>query len=338
VDRTKQKDLALLEAAFEAVHPLGLRFRVLGHEPLGRDPRADTLVGLRFGGLDIRYVVEIKRGIRPAALGAVIHQLRRHRPPALLVADYVTPPLADKLQTEGIEFIDTAGNAFLNHPPLLVFVEGRRRTGEPPASERGRAFQATGLQVLFALLARPELVDRPYRMIATRAGVAHGTVGWVMAELVAQGYVATIQGHRRLIDGDRLLDRWVEAYARTLRPKLLLGRFRGDLARLDANALRKKDLLVGGEPAAARLTRHLRPGTATFYAEEIQTDVIVGLTLRADDRGNVDFRRRFWAFRGEVPGLVPTLLVYADLLAIGEARCLETAELLRDQIRDRLVK
>jgi len=41
---------------------------------------------------------------------------------------------------------------------------------------------------------------------------------------------------------------------------------------------------------------------------------------------------RTHAFENPEPALVPTLLVYADLLAIGDARCLETAKLLYDQI------
>jgi hypothetical protein len=256
----------------------------------------------------------------------------------LLVADHVTPPLADALRTEGIEFIDTAGNAFLNRPPLLVFVKGQRPTRQHPITEGGRAFQATGLQVLFALLARPELVGRPYREIAANAGVAHGTVGWVMAELPGLDYLAEVGGRRRLINGERLLGQWTEAYARTLRPRLLLGRFRGELEGLERRAARwKEGLLLGGELAAARLTRHLRPGTATFYAKAIDPKVVLGLVLRADAEGNVDFRRRFWTFPGEDPQAVPTLLVYADLLAIGDARCLETAQLLRGQLLDRLI-
>jgi hypothetical protein len=51
-------------------------------------------------------------------------------------------------------------------------------------------------------------------------------VGWVMAELPALGYVAKVGGRRRLVNGQRLLDQWTEAYARTLRPRLLLGRTR----------------------------------------------------------------------------------------------------------------
>jgi hypothetical protein len=250
----------------------------------------------------------------------------------------VTPPLADTLRAEGIEFIDAAGNAFLNQPPLVVFVKGQRPADLGPHPEHGRAFQATGLQVLFALLARPELVARPYREIAAVAGVAHGTVGWVMAELPGLGYLADVGGRRRLINGERLLDQWTEAYARTLRPRLLLGRFRGNIEALYKRTVAwPKDLLVGGELAAARLTRHLRPGTATFYAPAIDPKVVVKLVLKAAAEGNVDFRRRFWTFPGERPHLTPTLLVYADLLAIGDARCLETAQLLRGQLVARLV-
>lgn len=325
----------ILAHAVKAMEPLGLRFRVLKQGGGTHGPGAT--LDLRFGGREFRYIAEAKRGLRPATLGAVIHQLRARGGNPLLVTDHVTPPLADALRAQGIEFIDTAGNAFLNQPPLLVFVKGQRPPEEGPTPERGRAFQATGLQVLFALLARPELVARPYREIAGAAGVAHGTVGWVMAELPGLAYVAKVGGRRRLINGERLLDRWTEAYARTLRPKLLLGRYRGDLGALQRTAPWPGGVLIGGELAAARLTRHLRPGTATFYAEGIDPRILLKLVLKADNEGNVDFRRRFWNFPAEETELTPNLLVYADLLTIGDARCLETAQLLRGPLLARLV-
>ena len=337
MDRIAQPEQRLLAEALKTLEPLGLHFRVRRHEAGNGAHKADADIDLRFGGRNIRYVVEVKRGLRPATLGAVTHQLATHKGNPLLVTDHVTPPLADALRAKGVEFIDAAGNAFLNRPPLLVFVKGQRPTGQETVPERGRAFQPTGLQVLFAALARPELVGRPYREIAVAAGVAHGTVGWVMAELPALGYVARVGGRRRLVNGQRLLDQWTEAYARTLRPRLLLGRFRGDIEALNVRtATWQEDLLVGGELAAARLTRHLRPGTATFYTQAIDPMVIVKLVLRADAGGNVDFRRQFWTFPGEAPGLTPTLLVYADLLATGDPRCLETAQLLRGPLVARL--
>ena len=337
MDKLQDPEGRLLARAVEAMDRLGLPFKVLKREERLAPRHADALLGLRFGGRQLRYLAEVKRGLRPATLGAVVHQMRAMENP-LLVTDHMTPPLADALRAQGIEFIDAAGNAFLNRPPLLVFVKGQRPALQGPTGERGRAFQATGLQVLFALLARPGLVARPYREIAAAAGVAHGTVGWVMPELPRLGHLATVAGRRRLINGQRLLDRWTEAYARTLRPRLLLGQFRGDMGALQARtAPWPAGLLVGGELAAARLTHHLRPGTATVYVEAIDPKAVLELALRADTEGNVEFRRRFWDFPGEEPPFTPTLLVYADLLAIGDARCLETAQLLRDQLVARLV-
>ncbi len=52
------------------------------------------------------------------------------------------------------------------------------------------------MQVLFALICNPEWTDLPYREIAQRANVAHGTVGWVMAELPKLGLVVELGGKR----------------------------------------------------------------------------------------------------------------------------------------------
>ncbi len=338
MDRTELRETRILETALKAVEPLGLRFRVRGTRALRGTRQVDALLELRAAGRVTRYAAEVRRGLRPGMLGALIHQLRALDGRPLLVADHVTPPLADALRAAGVQFIDIAGNAFLSDPPLLVFVKGQRPANAERAAIQGRAFQPTGLQVLFALLARPGLVARPYREIAATAGVAHGTVGCVMAELPELGHVGEVGGRRRLVDAERLLDRWTEAYARTLRPRLLLGRYRGDLSILEAKKTAwPAGLLLGGELAAARLTRHLRPATATFYVEAVDPQVLLALKLRKDAQGTVELRRRFWDFPGERGGLTPTLLVYADLLAIGDARCLETAGILRGQILPRLV-
>jgi hypothetical protein len=50
--------------------------------------------------------------------------------------------------------------------------------------------------------------------------------------------------------------------------------------------------------------------------------------LKTDPAGEVDILRRFWQFDNREPALTPTLLMYADLLIRGDARCLETAKLL----------
>jgi hypothetical protein len=181
----------------------------------------------RRAGRTLKYIAEIKRRLRPATLGVVVHQLATHGDRALLVTDHVTPPLADQLRAQGVQFIDTAGNAFLNTPPLLIWVKGEKPADRlTPPRDRGRAFGATGLQVVLALLCKPDATNQPYREIGRLAGVAHGTVGWVMPELEGLGFIAHVGDQRRLMNVDRLLRQWAEGYVCVLRPKLVLGRYR----------------------------------------------------------------------------------------------------------------
>jgi hypothetical protein len=326
-------DKNLIDTALAAVRELGIDAEVERRQPkLGR-ARADALIRVRHGDQEILYAAEVKRGLRPAFLGAVLQQLERLGEQALLVTDYVTPPLADELRARRVAFMDAAGNAYLDRPPLLVWVKGQRPAKGAAAQTAGRIFQAGGLQVIFALLCDPERANLPYREIAKLAGVAHGTVGWVMAELLKLGFIAGVGGKRRLLQSERLLQQWVEAYARTLRVKLVLGRFKAE--KLDwwkAVDPLKYELTMGGEGAAARLTHHLRPGTLTFYGEKVEPRFLLDHRLRTHPAGEVEIMRRFWGFDNDDPALTPTLLVYADLLVIGDARCLETAKRLYDGI------
>ncbi len=331
-------DRTLLDAALARLAAWGLAPEIVALEPtLGRG-RADALLRIRHGGQEVLYAAEIKRGLRPAILGAALMQIERLGDTALLVADYITPPLAQELKTRGVAFIDAAGNAYLNRPPLFIWVKGEKPlTRLETPRETGRAFRPSGLRVLFALLCEPALADRPYREIAKRAGVAHGTVGWVMAEMPKIGYVAVVGGKRRLTQPERLLQQWVDAHARTLRPKLLLGRYRAETldwwATLDPLHY---GLVLGGEAAAARLTKILRPGTLTFYGPKAEPRLLLDQRLKPDPIGNVEFLKRFWAFENDPPELTPAVLIYADLLATGDARCLEAAKQLEGGILARL--
>jgi hypothetical protein len=204
----------------------------------------------------------------------------------------------------------------------------------------GRAFQPTGLQVLFTLLCNPEAVNLPYRELATMAGVAHGTVGWVMPDLQQLGFVRDRNGKRgtrRLFDGERLLAQWADAYARQLRPRTLIGRYYvPKLEGWRAWPLAQHGALWGGEPAAAILTDYLRPGALTIYAEQLPAVLAARQKFLNEPAPGqtaiVEVRKRFWTFPGDAlhPGVVPPVLVYADLLATGDARCIDTAKLVYD--------
>jgi hypothetical protein len=221
-------------------------------------------------------------------------------------------------------------------------IAGRRPAEEIVVKERtGRAFRPSGLKILFALLCNPGLESEGYREIAAEAGVSRGAVGWVMGDLESAGYLLRARGkNRRLINKRYLLKRWVETFSARLRPALLMGRYKSKTpgwwqksGELSGGAL------WGGEVAAAKLTRHLRPEIVTVYAPTNLPELQVRFGLRRDPEGDVEILKKFWSFEdgGTANETVPPLLVYADLMASGDDRNIETAEIIYDTHLARLV-
>lgn len=347
-----QPEANFLNAALEAALGLGLDAQLQHAHPKRGAADADAVVRIGRGGKGQKYVAEIRRLLRPANLGATLHQLDRqaeaHALPGLLVADYINPDMAETLRKQGREFLDTAGNAYIQQPHVLVWATGRKPVLRAVAPQVGRAFQPTGLQVLFALLCHPEWVNLPYRELAARAGVAHGTVGWVMPDLQRQGFVADLNGKRgtrRLFDGERLLALWTDAYARQLRPRTLLGRYYVPaLEGWQKWPLDKYGAQWGGEPAGALLTHYLTPGELTMYADKLPGQLAARYRFAKEaevgHKAVVEVRHRFWHFPEDAAAepCVPPVLVYADLLATGDARCIETAKRLYESHVARLVR
>jgi hypothetical protein len=254
----------------------------------------------------------------------------------LLLARYVSPSVARRCRDLGVHYADAAGNAYLDWGDFLLDVEGRRATSPlaPGRADRPlRAFQPSGLRVVFVLLARPELVTTAYRDIAEASGVSVGSVHWVMAELVSQGYVEKTGHSRRLHRTSALFDRWVEAYVLSLEPRLVLGRYDTDnpapWMRLDV-PLDDYGAQWGGESAAS-MFYGLVPGTAVVYVPAVAPALLRRHRLRKVPRdGLVVFRERFWVLDDHRP-MVPMPLVYADLVASGDPRQIEAARWLRQE-------
>ena len=206
---------------------------------------------------------------------------------------------------------------------------------------RVRALRPTGLKVVFALLCRPDLINAPYRDIAEAAGVALGTVNWVFYDLRRLGYMRETKARGRVYENrPGLIDKWVEAYARELRPKLKPRRYRV----ANPDWWKKEDLAVlemwlGGEPAAAILTKHLRPEIITIYGDAHFATLAKTVRALKDEHGNLEVLQKFWNF--EIPRfdkrypIVPPLLTYADLVATADARNLETAQIVHERFLDK---
>jgi hypothetical protein len=288
------------------------------------------------------YVVEIKRTVTPATLGATVAQLHQFAEACgripLLVTTHVTPPVAQRLRGLDQQFADTAGNAYLTGPGFLVFVVGRKPEGKPLPQRRDRLFTTAGVKVLFALICDPDLAMAPHRTIAATADVALGTIPAVLGEMNRRGYLLVTGRNRRLNATRRLLDDWALAYARTLRPKTLLATYTTPNFAGWANwKLPRGKARWGGEPAANLLVRFLKPGVLTIYADKPPARLIVEqrwtVTETPGAANTVEIRKPFWGETLRPDGefnTVPPALIYADLLATGDARCIETAQMVYD--------
>jgi len=309
--------------------------------PAQRRPAPAGACTLRLGpkGHWTDYAVVAQPQLARATMGAALMQARQAAPkagnPTLLVAEYVTPPVADELRAQAQPFADAAGNAWL--PVPLVFITGRKPAAKPVPPAAGRADTPAGLKILFALLCDPALAEAPHRAIAAAAGVALGGVPAVLQDLQQPGHLLVLGKRRRLNATRRVLDAWAHAYARRLRAKTLQAVYATPTFDTWAEwQLDPADGLWGGEPAANLLTQYLRPGVLTIYANKLPPLLMARQRMRAPE-GQADrvleWRKPFW---GQLPAwprpdVVPPVLVYADLLATGDGRCIETANMLYEQ-------
>jgi len=343
-----QTEEAILNRAIETVaRETGLRLRI--DKLRGKAGLREIDAVLTIKGRKERLAAEIKRWAPQANLGALINQVQALPMKGLLVADYVNPNMAEKLREQHVQFIDTVGNAYLDIPPVYILVTGRRqpKRKEKTKEDTNRAFDRTGLKVVFAFLCRPELVAAPYREIADVAGVALGTAGGVISGLKAAGFIFEYgkDKRRELVDYKRLLNRWVETYPEKLRPKAHIGDFHAE----DPYWWQDFDVQEfhgywGGEVAAAHYTHYLKPAVVTLYLPiEAKSKFLARTRLRAaqaavfEETGTVRLYQTFWQDTAlpfldpAKPGLVPPVLAYADLIATADPRNLEAAGMIYDE-------
>lgn len=301
----------------------------------------DGQLTLRHNGILHNFSVTWKATLESAAALTVVRAKFEGHSPHVLATTYMSPYLAEKCREIGLQFIDTAGNAYLESGDLLIYVTGRRPSAAVQAAKSRGASNPTTLRMIFALLRRPTLLQASYREIAEASGIALGSVGSVFQDLASRGWLvnASIAPRRRFTAPDRLLDEWVANYPSILRPRLQGRRF--EAAEPDwwrkAPPTDFEHAYWSGEVAAEKLTGHLRAETQTLYViPEHKAGFVKRLVqthrLRPQSDGSIEILDVFWPpalpTSGEA-GIAPMVLVYADLMASLSSRNLETAAKLR---------
>lgn len=336
INERKEKEI-LNEALGEFRKKTGITVDIVEFEGRGLDVKDghDAIIKIQWSDLDFYFAVEVKNIVTRAILGIALNQLFLFQKKGMIVAKYINPRIAEELIKMNVAFIDTAGNAYINEPPLFIYITGNKPVAREALKQPTRTLRPTGLQVIFALLCNPGLENEPFRDIAYKADVALGTVGWVMHDLRRMGYIIDMEKRKRqLVRKDNLLEKWVAAYPEQLRPKKFIGRFRAENPYWWENInLNKINALWGGEVAANILTEYLKPQIITIYAKKPLGRFLLNHRLKDDANGDIEILNIFWDFeQGHLHNeLVPPLLIYADLLATGDARNIETARIIHEK-------
>jgi hypothetical protein len=221
-----------------------------------------------------------------------------------------------------------------------VYVSGGREIVKTkPAMTRG--LTPAALRFVLAVLTRPVLLNSSVRKIAEVASISHGAVGVALGTLEEMGFLSTsTSGRRTLLAPQRWLDAWTEGFLGRIRPKLETIRMSSASPTgvlIDHVSPRMHEVVLGGEAAASYRNLGLKPGSLNLYVDfhdpRVVKELVQELKLRRDPEGPVELVSMFWNTR-ELPSFptTPDALVYADLIGLGDARTIETAEKLRKEI------
>jgi hypothetical protein len=336
--RTKVQEQEILREALEAFEKTtGLAvelYPVLEATVLDKET-PDAAIDIKLNDMDLHFNVEIKANLTQAGIGPIKQMLKRKDGNNILITKYVTPQIADKLKDLNIPFIDAVGNMYIREPNLFLFIKGNK-TVMPREKIKTRAFQPTGLQVIYTLLCNPNLEDENYRKIAKIANVALGTVGWVMQDLKKMGFLIDMgRRGRHLINKEKLLTKWVMTYPEQLRPRQLVGKYNAVEPGFWKNRDLPAEAFWGGEVAAAKLNKYLKPEIVTIYTndEAALNKYIIKNRIQKGPERKIEILKTFWQREQKrpYPDLVHPILIYADLMSTGDARNIETAEIIYEQ-------
>lgn len=295
-------------------------------------PKPDTILEIKNTEYKVEFNVEVKLFLNKARLALAINQLKKMRGIPLLITSYINPELMKTIENNEVNFIDATGNALIKVPPLFVKIKGNKIEQIGKIKTNKGTFNAAALKVIFTYLCNPGIEKKTIREIAEQANTAVGTAHKMLKMLIhGKGNM--------LVKKEYLLNEWVTLYPEKLKPKYLVGRYEIQKEMIDDIRIQDYGALWGGEEAAARLTNYLHPFIYTVYIGERQGEFILRNRLRKDPKGNLIIMNKFWNFENnDYPDITHPILIYADLLATGDPRNIETAKIIYEKDIVRYIK
>jgi hypothetical protein len=305
----------------------------------GLNNKIDAQIEIKLGKERQVFLVEIKNELRQTSLPTILGRINTKDAHWLLVSKYIPQPIKQQLKEQGINYLEVAGNCYINAGGLFIYINDRS-VSHSRKTPTGRFWKPAGLKFQFAILSDPGLLGQPYRTMAEAAGIALGNIGPLLDELQEKGYAKKNDDVWSIINKSALINQWVEMYPAILKPGLQKGRFKflKPSMRQEWKSLNPRGFLWGGEPAGDLYTNFREPGSFIVYTNTPITEVMKELHLVPDPDGDVELRKQFWNnnfFQDKdnhvITPAVPPLLAYADLMNTVDSRNWEVAGRIKNK-------
>jgi len=294
----------------------------------------DGVLTINYKGHTQKFNVEIKKELRNFQLDQIF-KLAENYFPLLVIAETLFPNIKDVLREHGIAYLDLNGNMNIETENFLLKVDGKHQKHLYP-EKFGRAFTKAGLKAILVFLLNEDKINDTYREIAKNTGIAIGNIKLILEGLIEEGFaLKKNEKELKLTNKKDLIQKWITAYEEKLKRTLHIGNFKftntDDFKKWKELNIDKTQTFWGGEAAGNIYTGYLEPEILTLYTTEKKIDLIKNYRLIPDPKGNVIIFEKFWKYGQDNANVVPPIIAYADLMATGDRRCIETAQKIYEQ-------
>jgi len=302
----------------------------------------DAIISIGGKHFSVEYKSEIRKSNKGIFLSQINDLNKKSKNPIVIIAKYIASDVAVELRNKEINYIDIAGNAYLKEADFFIFISGQK-VQRISKTNQSRAFQESGIKLIFCLIKYPESLNLSYRNLAKLSEISVGSVSHVIKELIDLSFILKVNKKKLVLKNtSALLNRWIIAYNDILRPRLIKRQMRfsnkEDVRKWLSLPIQKVDdvNLWGGETAGAIITGLLKPKVFTIYTNGSWQNIAKRFKLIPDEQGEIEILSIFWNTDTDNTKnkTVPALLVYADLISSGYERNIQIAnELLNNELQ-----
>lgn len=292
-----------------------------------------------------RLQIEIKNIIKRPLPVHLAHRKYNKKNKLLLMATYINPSIAEDLQNNHINFIDTQGNAYIYISDTFFVERIGRKPDDKVKPKLPSVFHTKGMQLLFIILTVKGALNQTVRKLAQMAGISKDRAASGIHDLVNKDYIYKDNKNKyHFINKKNLLEHWLISYGERLRPKLVLDTFmikpsfQNDVEEIIKKSFinKSQDYALTGGVASDVLSPYYRgPTVEIFINPEMQKFVQKNLNLIPAMNPNVTLLKMFSPKiifeEYKKYSVAHPLLIYAELLYKNSDRARETAERIYNQ-------